>query len=83
VNLYDTRSGTSCSFSGGYSQAGKLGQVQGTYSCTDGTHGTFVAFEMMPTISGFTARVQGQNQYCSQWSGYFGGLARAQCANRS
>jgi len=32
---------------------------------------------MTPTINEFTARIKGQNQFC-QWSGYFGGISRAQ-----
>jgi hypothetical protein len=67
-----------CTFSGTYSQTGKLGQVQGTYSCSSGEHGNFNMVEMTPTISGFTARVQGSNQFCPQWSGYAGGISRAQ-----
>lgn len=66
-----------CTFNGTYAQTGKLGNVQGTYGCSDGTRGNFIAIEMTPTISGFTARVAGQSQYC-QWSGYMGGIARAQ-----
>jgi hypothetical protein len=66
-----------CTFAGTYTQAGKLGQVNGSYTCPNGTNGTFAIFEMTPTISGFTGRVTGQNQYC-QWSGYFGGINRAQ-----
>jgi hypothetical protein len=77
VSMALTTNLESCSFSGIYTQTGKLGDVQGTYSCTDGTRGTFDAFEMTPTISGFTARISAQNQFC-QWSGYFGGIARAQ-----
>jgi hypothetical protein len=69
---YDT-----CTFSGTYEQAGKLVRVQGTYRCGSGVQGTFDAIEMTPAISGFTARVRGQNQYC-QWSGFLGGIARAQ-----
>jgi hypothetical protein len=68
--------GASCTFTGTYSQTGKLGEVQGTYSCTDTSHGTFDAIEMTPTVNGFTARISGQNQFCN-WSGYFGGIARA------
>jgi len=68
--------GSSCGFNGTYTQTGKLGEVQGSYSCTDGTHGTFDAGEMTPTISGFTARVAGQNQFCN-WSGFLGGIKRA------
>lgn len=67
-----------CTFGGTYSQAGKLGEVDGTYSCSSGERGNFTMFEMTPTISGFTARVQGSNQYCAQWLGYAGGISRAQ-----
>ena len=77
VSIAATAVGSNCSFSGTYTQTGKLGDVQGNYSCTGGTVGTFDAFEMTPTISGFTARIAGQNQYC-HWSGYFGGISRAQ-----
>ena len=71
-----TDTGGACSFNGSYTQAGKYGQVEGTYTCGDGTSGTFVASEMTPTINGFTSYVSGQNQYC-QWSGTFGGITRA------
>lgn len=67
----------SCTFSGAYSQTGKLGRAQGSYSCLSGIQGSFDATEMTPTISGFTTRVTGQNQYC-QWTGYLGGVTRAQ-----
>jgi hypothetical protein len=66
----------SCNFAGTYGQTGKLGQVQGTYSCTNGVQGTFTLSELMPTISGFTGRMTGANQYC-QFSGFFGGLRRS------
>jgi hypothetical protein len=77
VSMSAVAPGANCTFTGTYSQAGKLGGIVGTYSCTDTSHGTFQALEMTPTISGFTARVIGQNQFCN-WSGYFGGIARAQ-----
>lgn len=78
ANFTATLTATSaCSFAGSYSQAGKLGEVVGNYSCNDGTQGSFDLFELTPTISGFTGRVVGRNQYC-QWSGYLGGIVRAQ-----
>ncbi len=77
ISMVASTGSATCSFGGAYSQAGKLGEIQGTYSCTDGTAGPFSAIEMTPTVSGFTARVSGSNQYC-QWSGYLGGIARAQ-----
>ena len=77
VTIAATTIGASCNFSGTYTQMGKLGTVDGNYSCTDGANGIFQILEMTPSVSGFTARVRGQNQYCN-WSGYFGGISRAQ-----
>ena len=77
VSMDSTTPTGTCSFGGTYSQTGKLGDVQGTYSCSDGTRGTFEAFEMTPTISGFNARIAGQDQFC-QWAGYLGGIRRAE-----
>lgn len=71
-----TDTGDACSFNGTYSQAGKYGQVDGTYACGDGTSGTFSAYEMTPTINGFMASVSGRNQFC-QWSGSLGGITLA------
>jgi len=35
-----------------------------------------VLVEMTPTVSGFTGRIVGQNQFC-QFSGYLGGIRRS------
>jgi hypothetical protein len=67
----------SCSFVGTYSQQGKLGRVAGNYACTDARRGSFTMSDMTPTVSGFTGRIEGQNQFC-QWSGYVGGISREQ-----
>lgn len=64
-----------CTYTGSYAQYGKLGQVTGTYTCSNGVQGTFQMFEMAPTVSGFTARIIGQNQFCD-FSGTFGGITR-------
>lgn len=69
-------SGGTCSFAGTYSQFGKLGDVTGAYSCSDGTRGTFHIYEMTSTISGFTGRMSGATQNCA-WSGYIGGITQA------
>ena len=66
---------TSCTFSGTYAQSGKLGQVNGSVACSNGTQGSFLLVELTPTISGFNGRLVGQDQYC-QWSGYIGGVTR-------
>jgi len=66
---------TVCTFSGTYAQHGKLGQVNGSVACNNGTQGPFALVELTPTISGFNGRLIGQDQYC-QWSGFVGGVTR-------
>jgi len=68
---------SSCTFTGSYSQTGKLGEATGTYNCADGTAGTFDYVEMNGTISGFSGRMSGRSQFC-QWTGTFGGVVRSQ-----
>jgi len=69
-------SADTCTYAGDYSQTGKLGQVAGTYGCAGQRAGYLRRLWMTPTISGFTARVRGQNQYC-QWQCYLGGTQRS------
>lgn len=65
---------TNCSFSGTYSQRGRLGYVSGgNYSCTDGSLGTFALLGLEWTVVGMTGLVSGQNQFCS-FVGYLGGI---------
>lgn len=66
----------SCTYGGTYTQTGKLGQVDGSFNCSNGIQGSFVLVEMTPTISGFTGRISGQNQFC-RFSGYLGGVRRS------
>ncbi len=77
ISLLLASASDTCSFNGTYTQTGKLGQVDGSYSCASEISGSFSAVEMNPTISGFTARISGQNQLCN-FSGTFGGIRRAQ-----
>ena len=76
ITLTTTTAVTACTYNGSYVQTGKLGQVNGSYSCTSGVTGSFQMFDMAQMLSGFTGRFAGQNQYC-QFSGYFGGVRRA------
>lgn len=69
--------GISCSYVGTYDQVGKLGHVIGNYTCSDGTHGTFAAGDLTPTVNGFNGHIVGQDQFC-QWSGKVGGIYHAQ-----
>ena len=62
-----------CTFNGAYTQAGKMGNVSGSWSCTTGNAGTFTISQIDVTQTGWSGRFNGQDQFCS-YSGYFGGV---------
>lgn len=68
--------GGSCSFPGTLSQAGQMGSVTGSYTCSDGESGTFQLFEMQVNTTGLTGRFasSSSNPPGCQGSGWFGGL---------
>jgi hypothetical protein len=69
--------GGSCSYSGAYTQAGRMGSFNGALACSSGTTGTATAFEIEGSISAFTARATASlgGGVCN-WSGRIGGLRR-------
>lgn len=66
---------TSCDFDGSYSQQGSIGSASGTYSCADGSIGTFAMPFVQWTAFGMTAALTGQNQQACQFNGYLGGIS--------
>lgn len=50
------QSSGSCTYTGTYQQAGRMGAVQGSVSCTNGAQGTFTAFELEGNTTGMTGR---------------------------
>jgi len=48
--------GRSCAYTGTVAQAGQMGNVTGTFNCSDSTVGTFLIDEMQVTYSGLTLR---------------------------
>ena len=48
--------GDSCSYPGTLSQLGQMGDVVGSYACSNGASGTFHLFEMQINITGMTGR---------------------------
>lgn len=76
ITITTTSAAANCTYNGTYVQMGKLGQVTGSYSCNSGVQGSFTLSELTPTISGFTGRYDGKNQYC-QFTGHFGGVRRS------
>jgi len=64
-----------CSYSGTLSQAGQMGQVDGSYSCNGGDFGSFTISEMQVNISGVTARLTADsNPLGCHVSGWLGGV---------
>jgi hypothetical protein len=66
---------STCTYSGQYTQQGRLGAISGTYSCTNGAVGTYDAFEVEVNQQAFSARATARSQFCS-FSGRVGGLRR-------
>jgi hypothetical protein len=70
-----TSNGTSasCTFSGTYTQAGKQGNIAGSWNCTTGNAGAFTISQIAVTVHGWNGRFQGNDQFCT-YNGYFGGV---------
>jgi hypothetical protein len=74
---FNTSSGAAsvCTFNGSYTQAGKLGNFAGTWSCTVGSspfnNGTFTLSELQSTVRGFNGKFVAQDQLC-HYDGNFG-----------
>jgi len=68
--------GSSCAYSGTLTQSGQMGSVLGSFSCTDGSRGSFNAFEMQVTEIGLTGRFTASYTApaACQATGWFGGL---------
>src|SRR6516164_1618268 len=51
----------SCTLTGNYAEAGRLGEIDGTYTCTGGETGTMNFVEMTNRIAFLTGRISGQS----------------------
>jgi hypothetical protein len=49
-------SGANCTYSGTYTQAGSMGEIVGTMTCTNGSSGNYHAFEIEAGSQGLMAR---------------------------
>ena len=76
VTLTSQTPGGSCTYAATYTQAGHMGTMQGSYSCTNGITGSFAAFELEKSISGMMGRFVAQNNLCQSVTGRLGGLQR-------
>ncbi|MGE5096939.1 MAG: hypothetical protein ACM3SO_17520 [Betaproteobacteria bacterium] len=82
VTIVAVQPSTTCTFTGNYSQAGRLGAIDGTVNCTanaitgiPATSGTFSAREIEGSVVAFSGRAGLQLGAC-QWRGRIGGLRR-------
>jgi hypothetical protein len=76
VSIVATGAAVTCTFSGGYEQAGRMGNFTGSVNCSNGIRGTVFAFEIESGISGFTARAAANYGGSCNWTGRIGGLKR-------
>lgn len=78
VNFFNSAGVASvCTFSGGYTQSGRMGNVSGSFNCTfgntPGNVGTFTISQIDASVNGFNGVFNGTDQFCS-YNGYFGGI---------
>jgi hypothetical protein len=66
----------SCNYTGGYTQAGRMGTIQGNATCSDGTNQGFVASEVQSGIQGITMRLTSQFSNGCVFTGRIGGVRR-------
>jgi hypothetical protein len=65
-----------CTYSGDYSQTGRLGRSQGSYTCPGGLIGSYDFFEIEASLQGFTGRYIGRNNICNLVSGRFAAMRK-------
>jgi hypothetical protein len=76
VNVQTLASGSICTNTGQLSQAGQMGSAEGSFTCDDGSAGTFSYSEVQVNPQGITARYQATyaNPAGCKASGWFGGV---------
>ena len=76
VDFFNGSTRALCTFSGPYSQSGRLGTISnGTWSCTGGlnSQGRFTLSQIDASTTGLSGVFSGNDQYCT-YNGYFGGV---------
>jgi hypothetical protein len=69
--------GYSCNYAGAYTQSGRMGQVQGSATCSDGSTPSFTASEVQGGLQGLTMRLASQYAGTCSFVGRIGGVRRA------
>jgi len=65
-----------CTYSGDYTQTGRLGRSQGSYTCPGGITGTYDFFEIEANLQGFLGRFIARSNRCDLITGRFGAMRR-------
>ena len=73
ISIKEQTATASCDSVGTYTQYGSMFQASGTYTCSDGTSGTWVSPDMRVTENSFVAKVETQTGTC-RGSGVIGGI---------
>lgn len=76
ISFAAVSNGVTCTYSGPYTQGGRMGHAAGSVSCSNGRTGNFEAIEIEGSISGFTARIQSSTNVCNNFIGRIGGMRR-------
>lgn len=76
ITMVHAGTGASCTYTGSYSQAGRMGSIEGSLACANGASGSFTMTEVHVTQSGMTAKGTLNLGGSCRWSGRFGGLRR-------
>jgi hypothetical protein len=75
VTVREEGVGYTCNYSGTYTQAGRLGQVSGTGTCTDGFNPNFIMSEISVSPHAISMRMGAESGSC-RMTGRMGGIRR-------
>lgn len=65
-----------CNYNGSYTQAGRMGFIQGNATCSDGSNQSFTATEVQGSIQALTMRLSSQFAGSCVFTGRVGGVRR-------
>jgi hypothetical protein len=75
VSIVETGQGYSCTYNGTYTQAGRMGTITGTGTCTDSFNPTFTMSEVEISANALSMRVTAESGTC-RMAGRMGGIRR-------
>ena len=73
ISIVANYSNGTCTYSGTYFQDGRMGEIDGNVSCSNGLAGTFSAYEIEANSQALSGRADMKSGAC-HWTGRIGGL---------